>query len=103
MIRSNRVDIASLRKALGLSQLEFGQLLGVHLMTVSKWERGIARPSPYQDALLEEFRRAVDASAQGIGTKIKARLAGRGVAAALHFLLASAVKEEEDGDAPGRR
>jgi putative transcriptional regulator len=97
------VDIAVLRKALGLSQLEFGQLLGVHLMTVSKWERGLARPSPYQDALLEEFSRAAAASTQGIGTKIKARLAGRGAPAALRFLLAAAVSEEEDADAPGRR
>lgn len=99
------MDIALLRRALGLSQLEFGQLLGVHLMTVSKWERGIARPSPYHDALIEEFGRAA-AGAEGIGTKIKATLAGRGVAAALRLLLTAAVREEEeeeDVDAPGRR
>src|SRR5262245_32242891 len=31
----------SLRQRLNLSQKELGELLGVHVMTVSKWERGL--------------------------------------------------------------
>lgn len=89
------MDIALLRKALALSQVEFGQLLGVHLMTVSKWERGLARPSPYQGALLREFRRAADLSADHVKSEVRTRLAGQGVAAALLLLLSVAARESD--------
>lgn len=46
------------REALGLSQTELAALLGVHPMTVSRWERGVLKPTPYQRALLEAFYRA---------------------------------------------
>jgi hypothetical protein len=36
-----------LREHLDLTQSELAYMLGVHAMTVSKWERGIAYPSPY--------------------------------------------------------
>jgi putative transcriptional regulator len=90
------LDIAILRKALGLSQVEFGHLLGVHLMTVSKWERGVAQPSPYQVALLREFKKAAAASGEQIKTEIKTRLVGRGVAAALLMLLAAAAENDKE-------
>jgi putative transcriptional regulator len=54
--------IAVIRKALGLSQVEFGQLFGAHFMTISKWERGLAQPSPYQIALMEQFARTAQAN-----------------------------------------
>jgi DNA-binding transcriptional regulator YiaG len=38
--------IVSLREALGLTQTQFGQKLGVSKMTVSRWESGRMRPSP---------------------------------------------------------
>ena len=47
--------IAGLRGRLGLTQPEFGQLFGVHSMTVSKWERGVLEPSAYQTVLMNEF------------------------------------------------
>lgn len=37
--------IAQRRKALKLTQKELAELCGVHVMVVSKWERGIARPA----------------------------------------------------------
>ena len=37
----------SLREALDLTQAELAAVLGVHAMTISKWERGTAYPSPY--------------------------------------------------------
>jgi len=46
-------EIALLRRDLGLSQVQFGELFGAHFMTVSKWERDVLRPSAYQTVLLE--------------------------------------------------
>jgi len=33
-------EVRRVRKALGLSQSKFAELLGVHLVTVKKWETG---------------------------------------------------------------
>lgn len=37
--------IARLREALGMTQRELGERLGVNLLTVSRWERGTRRPN----------------------------------------------------------
>ena len=89
-----RIDIPSLRKSLGLSQVEFGQLFGVHSMTVSKWERGVATPSAYQFALMQGFGRAAAAKKKQIQSELKRMLVGVGVVAALHLLLAAAAEEK---------
>jgi transcriptional regulator with XRE-family HTH domain len=85
------VEILSLRKALKLSQVQFGQLLGAHFMTVSKWEQPLAkaRPTPYQVALMQQF--AKTAAVKGEQEKIELRntLVGAGVVAALLLLLAA--------------
>jgi len=90
MLSIGTSHIAILRKALGLSQLEFGQLFGVHLMTVSKWERGITAPSAYQLALIHEFERAAAAGSNRMKSELKQMLVGQGVAAALLLLLDTA-------------
>lgn len=41
------------RSSIGLTQSEFANLLGVHAMTVSRWERGQATPSRYQQETLD--------------------------------------------------
>lgn len=51
-------QIAQLRKELNLGQPQFGQLLGVHPMTISKWERGIISPNLYQQTLMTEFKKS---------------------------------------------
>ncbi len=38
--------IRRVRKRLDLNQTEFGQLLNVHFVTVSNWERGVHDPEP---------------------------------------------------------
>lgn len=48
-------DIARIRALLLLNQTQFAQLLGVHPMTVSKWERGMLQPDHYRAALLAAF------------------------------------------------
>jgi putative transcriptional regulator len=93
MLRVAAPDIAIQRKALGLSQLEFGQLFGVHVMTASKWERGIAAPSAYQVALIREFEEAAAAGSHRMKSELKQMLVGRGVAAALLLLLDTAARK----------
>lgn len=50
--------IAQIRHELGLSQRQFAELVGVHMMTVSKWERGI-NPISAPTARLIEMIRAI--------------------------------------------
>lgn len=81
----NKDQIASLRKNMGLSQPEFGQLFGVHPMTVSKWERDVLAPNEYQLALMREFQKA--AQNEQARQAVKSVLIGAGIAAALLLLL----------------
>ena len=47
-----------IREALGLKQADLALLLGVHPVTVCRWETGHLVPSQYQQALLLHFRKA---------------------------------------------
>lgn len=80
-------EIASLRHALGLSQVEFGQLFGTHSMTVSKWERNLLRPTAYQIALMQQFRSTAQVQQAEAKEQVKNLLVGAGVVAALVWLL----------------
>jgi transcriptional regulator with XRE-family HTH domain len=82
--------IAKLREDLNLSQTEFGNLLGVHAMTVSKWERGVLKPNSYQMALMQQFRATADA--QKVDDTVKNLLIGAGIVAALIWLLSKGKK-----------
>lgn len=84
----NSESIFDLRKRLGLNQMEFGNLFGVHPMTVSKWERGTLFPNHYQIALMNEFLKA--AKSKEVRDTIGAVLVGAGIAAALLLLLKNA-------------
>lgn len=77
--------INEIRNDLGLSQAEFAQLLGVHAMTVSKWERGLGQPNAYQLALLGDFRKA--AHKKKVDKELKTVLVVSGIAAAIYLLL----------------
>ena len=80
-------QILDLRAALGLSQVQFAQLFGVHFMTVSKWERGVIVPSPYQLALMGQFAQTAVAKQEEAKEQVKGLLVSAGVVAALVFLL----------------
>jgi putative transcriptional regulator len=80
-------EITSLRRSLGLSQVEFGQLFGAHSMTVSKWERGVLKPTGYQVALMRQFQTTADAQKDLAQEQVKNLLIGAGVVAALVWLL----------------
>ncbi len=49
--------ILTLREALGLTQRELGERVGVDKMTVSRWERGTVRPSAAAVRALDRLRR----------------------------------------------
>ena len=78
-------DICKLRQNLGLNQDKFGQLFGIHPMTVSKWERGVLTPRPYQLAMMEAFKKA--ARKEEIKKTLKNILVAAGVIAAIYLLL----------------
>ena len=82
----NEIDIAKVRTALGLTQAQLAQLLGIHPLTVSKWERGQGSPNPYQQMLLVNFAKAQEQDSD-IGDTVVQLLVGAGVGVALYHLL----------------
>ena len=86
-----------MRTALHINQEVLGRLLGVHAMTVSKWERGMSVVPAYQSALLECFRLAVERD-MSVGTRANVALHFAGVAVALHMLLGAAFGGKRAGE-----
>jgi transcriptional regulator with XRE-family HTH domain len=85
-------DIISIRKSLGLTQADFARLFDAHVMTISKWERGVVVPSPYQVALMEHFRQKAEVAKEQAQTEVKNLLVSAGVIAALIWLLSQTKK-----------
>lgn len=83
-------EIRSIRRLLGLNQAQFGQLMGVHAITVSKWESGITSPSDYQLAFLSQYR--IAAKNEQVREDLKNVLVAAGVIAAVIFLLNASKK-----------
>ena len=81
----NATEIKSTRESLSLSQVQFAQLLGVHPITVSKWERDVSPPTAYQEALFQQFQLA--AKDKEVRDKLEGVLIGMGVIVALALLL----------------
>src|SRR5687768_10419137 len=88
----NADAIRDTRERLGLTQTQFGQLLGVHWVTVSKWERGLLAPDSYKQALLERFRQT--ALQRNPPSDVGEVLLAAGVVAALVLLLVAASKDK---------
>ena len=87
-------DVRSVRLSMGLTQTQFGRLLGVHGLTVSKWERGVLGPPHYQQALISSFRTAAERRPD-IGETIAALLVGAGLGVALFETLRAAFEPEK--------
>jgi len=79
-------EVAATRKALGLTQTELASILGLHYVTVCRWERGHMEPKPWVIAIFERFRIAADA--QDVGGRMARVLALRGPLAAMYLGLA---------------
>ena len=54
MKRMERNDLRKRRKALGLSQMELARLVGVSMLTIQTWERGVSEPKPENKEKLEQ-------------------------------------------------
>jgi molybdate transport system regulatory protein len=54
------MDVRRLRQRIGVSQAGLAVLVGTHAMTVSKWERKVARPAAPQQRTLRALLRAVE-------------------------------------------
>jgi DNA-binding transcriptional regulator YiaG len=67
--------IRSLREAVGLTQAEFGQMVGVSKMTVSRWECGRIRPSATASAAI--LRLQAEARREGVRIDGEKHTAGR--------------------------
>ena len=87
----NAHAIKSLRELLNLNQVQLAQLLGVHPITVSKWERGESAPTAYQMALLQHFQDG--ARDKEVRISIESLLIGMGVGVALALLLKHLIKK----------
>ena len=53
-MKMERNDLRKRRKALGLSQMELARLVGVSLLTIQTWERGVSEPKPENKEKLEQ-------------------------------------------------
>ncbi len=84
-------DIRKVREALKLTQAQFASLLGVHAITVSRWESALLSPTPYQMGLMEKFAEA--ARHKESKDDIATILVTAGVVAALFLLLKLALDE----------
>lgn len=64
------MDVARARRRAGLTQTRLARLLGVHPITVSKWERGVLRPHARQAAILRALGRSAPAGAGPAGAVV---------------------------------
>ena len=87
-------EVLSVRTELGLNQVQFAQLLGVHPLTISKWERGVNVVPPHQKAMLESFRQA-SAAKESVGKDIAKLLVTAGAVMAILVLLETAFRPKK--------
>jgi hypothetical protein len=90
-------QIRLLREVLGLTQQQLALMLGVHPMTVSRWERGSALPTGYNTQQLRFLERGSSGMRQEHRDRFLS-LVGMGFfVAALAFVIALAVDELAGG------
>lgn len=79
-------QIVELRGRAGWTQGQLAQLVGVHAITVSKWERSRLVPTLWQSALMEAFAFALDLDPE-VGRRAVAALPSKGSPAAVYEIL----------------
>lgn len=81
--------IRRVRISLGLLQPQLAAILGVHRLTVVRWETGKLSPNPFQAEIL---RQAKKVQAEGCKEKIRRLLAEHKPVLALRALLVGATR-----------
>lgn len=87
-------EVKQIRENLGMTQPQLAQLLGVHHLTVSKWERDLLHPNAHQASMLQSFNKAT-VKQDNIGEIALKLLVGAGVAWAVYELLKVALEPKE--------
>lgn len=72
-----------------MNQVSFANLLGVHPLTVSKWECDVLTPSGYQEAMMTTFEIA-QKKFNDIGKRVLNQMYNNGISTALHTLFSAA-------------
>lgn len=76
------------REKLHLSQQELGRLLGLHEMTISRWERGTITPDGRALSILENILKLPDDKVEALSAGIHRDLRAQGLAAMCRLLAA---------------
>lgn len=82
----DRDKVRLIREQMKLSQTQFGQLLNVSTVTVSRWERGVAVPTPWLSEALTAFGALLDHHT--VGDTVRRALVFRGALSTFQELLA---------------
>ena len=86
----NGKDIQKIRTKMGLKQVEFAKIVGVHSVTVCRWENDDAVPTPHQMAIIEACQKAAAKQKSKIGSRVAGALIGAGVGVALYLIFDAA-------------
>ena len=81
--------LQAIRTSLGISQPTMAALLGVHEITISKWEHGKLKPSAWQEEVLRAFEKAAEEDPE-IKQEVTAAVAEFGITYTLCQLLMTA-------------
>ncbi len=76
LVRRSGLDVARIRRRAALTQSRLARLLGVHPITISKWERGLLQPSARQQALLRALGRGGSGGEAARAVDVAEELAG---------------------------
>jgi len=82
-----RTEAVTVRAALGLTQADLARVLGVHPMTVGRWERDLLTLDGDNAEILHALLPWTAAQVAGLGVDLRGLLATRGHLAARHALL----------------
>jgi len=91
-------EVKTIRKGLKFTQKQLAKLLGVHPMTIAKWERGALSPSAYRLDLLGSFKQAIE-KVPDIGIAARLLLLNADVSFVLFFILQAAFEKKHAGGA----
>lgn len=86
-------QISGLRHTLHCTQAQFAGMLGVHPITISKWERDVSQPPPYNIQQLEALRLAIPRMTKVVRDEFTGLVAHGRTVLALNLLVALAIPD----------